>query len=211
MFSLILLFYLAGQLVAGLVMFEMMLGLSRGWALAITTAVLLGYVTLGGAHADILTDGAQGLLMVMLAAVIRALFLLGAGNGGFAALLEGLRSQDPQLLQPFHPGAAITASVWSFISLVVAHVPLGLLPHIGNKLWALRDERARTPLSGDGVHVRPDPACHHPGRGTGPRRAGGQPARRGAPVGRIPRCRRCSWKFSRCGWRRCWEWVSSPR
>ncbi|MCZ0955209.1 MAG: hypothetical protein OXJ56_21815, partial [Rhodospirillaceae bacterium] len=31
-FSLILLFYLAGQLVAGLVMFEMMLGLSKGWA-----------------------------------------------------------------------------------------------------------------------------------------------------------------------------------
>ena len=51
-FSLILLFYLAGQLVAGLVMFEMMLGLSKGWALAITTAVLLGYVTLGGAHAE---------------------------------------------------------------------------------------------------------------------------------------------------------------
>ena len=46
-FSLILLFYLASQLVAGLVMFEMMLGLSRGWALGITAAVLLGYVTLG--------------------------------------------------------------------------------------------------------------------------------------------------------------------
>ena len=143
-FSLILLFYLAGQLVAGLVMFEMMLGLSQGWALVITTAVLLGYVTLGGAHADILTDGAQGLLMTVLAAVILVLFLLGAGNGGFTALLESLRAQDPRLLQPFHPGAAITASVWSFVSLTVAHIPLGLLPHIGNKLWALRDERART-------------------------------------------------------------------
>ena len=65
-FSLILLFYLSGQLVAGLIMFEMMLGLPRVWALAITTVVLLGYVTLGGAHADILTDGAQGLLMVVL-------------------------------------------------------------------------------------------------------------------------------------------------
>ena len=143
-FSLILLFYLAGQLVAGLVVFEMMLGLSQGWALAITTAVLLGYVTLGGAHADILTDGAQGLLMVILALVIVVLFLLGAGSGGFGELLKNLESQDPQLMRPFHPGAAITASVWSFISLVIAHIPLGLLPHIGNKLWALRDERART-------------------------------------------------------------------
>ena len=143
-FSLILLFYLAGQLVAGLVMFEMMLGLSKGWALAITTAVLLGYVTLGGAHADILTDGAQGLLMVVLAIVIVVLFLLGVGSGGFTQMLENLGSQDPLLMQPLHPGAAITASTWSFVSLVIAHIPLGLLPHIGNKLWALKDERART-------------------------------------------------------------------
>ena len=142
--SLILLFYLAGQLVAGLVMFEMMLGLSEGWALAITTAVLLGYVTLGGAHADILTDCAQGLLMIVLAVVIVVLFLQGAGSGGFSDLLENLGTQDPLLLEPLHPGAAITASVWSFVSLIIAHIPLGLLPHIGNKLWALKDERARS-------------------------------------------------------------------
>ena len=142
--SLILLFYLAGQLVAGLVMFEMMLGLSKGWALTITTAVLLGYVTLGGAHADILTDGAQGLLMVILAIVIVVLFILGVGSGGFSAMLNNLGAQDPLLMQPLHPGAAITASVWSFVSLVIAHISLGLLPHIGNKLWALGDERART-------------------------------------------------------------------
>ncbi len=63
-FSLLLLFYLAGQLVAGLVMFEMMLGLSSAWALLITGGVLLIYVLLGGAHADILTDGIQGAVMV---------------------------------------------------------------------------------------------------------------------------------------------------
>lgn len=143
-FSLILLFYLAGQLVAGLVMFEMMLGLSQGWALTITTAVLLGYVTLGGAHADILTDGVQGLLMVVLAGAIGVMFLLGVGSGGLGPLLDNLRAQDPRLLQPLHPGAAITASVWAFVSLTIAHIPLGLLPHIGNKLWALKDERART-------------------------------------------------------------------
>src|SRR5690606_37081573 len=84
-FSLILLFYLASQLVSGLVMFEMMLGLSKGWALVITTVVLLGYVTLGGAHADILTDGAQGLLMVLLAIAIALIFLFGVGTDGFTS------------------------------------------------------------------------------------------------------------------------------
>jgi Na+/proline symporter len=143
-FSLILLFYLAGQLVAGLIMFEMMLGLSQATALAITTVVLLGYVTLGGAHADILTDGAQGFLMVVLAVVILIMFLLGAGNGGLSELLASLRAQDPQLVEPLHPGAAITASVWAFVSLTIAHIPLGLLPHIGNKLWAIKSERSRS-------------------------------------------------------------------
>lgn len=143
-FSLILLFYLAGQLVAGLVMFEMMLGLPKIGALAITTIILLGYITLGGAHADILTDGAQGLLMVALALAILVMFLLGVGSDGLGNLLDNLRSQDPLFVQNFHPATAITASVWAYISLAIAHIPLGLLPHIGNKLWALKDQRSQS-------------------------------------------------------------------
>ncbi len=142
-FSLILLFYLAGQLVAGLVMFEMMLGMSRFWALIITTTVLLVYVTLGGAHADILTDGAQAFLMLVLALMIIVIFLLGIGTDGLGNLIEQLRNQDPSLLDGFNRQTAITASVWSYVTLTVAHIPLGLLPHIGNKLWALDNENSR--------------------------------------------------------------------
>jgi Na+/proline symporter len=142
-FSLLLLFYLAGQLVAGLVMFEIMLGIPKVVALAITTTVLLAYVTVGGAHADILTDGAQGLLMVLLALAIIVIFLLGVGAGGLEALIENLRGQDRRLLAVFNADVPITASPWSMFALVVAHIPLGLLPHIGNKLWALKDERSR--------------------------------------------------------------------
>ena len=144
LFSLILLFYLASQLVSGLIMFEMMLGLPQIWALVITTFVLLGYVTLGGAHADILTDGAQGLLMVLLAVAVAVMFFLGVGSGSFSGLLNDLREQDPVLLATFNPANNTTASIWVAISVTVAHIPLGLLPHIGNKLWALRDESARS-------------------------------------------------------------------
>jgi Na+/proline symporter len=142
-FSLILLFYLASQLVSGLVMFEMMLGLPQIWALVITTIVLLGYVTLGGAHADILTDGVQGLLMVALAVAIGVMFFLGVGAGGFDNLIEGLRAEDPALLDTFNPAANTTASLWAAVTVTIAHIPLGLLPHIGNKLWALKDENSR--------------------------------------------------------------------
>ena len=142
--SLLLLFYLAGQLVAGLVMFEMMLGLSKAFALTITAVVLLAYVTLGGAHADILTDGAQGFLMIILAIAIGILFITGFGAGGFDNMLASLKQQDPRLLSHYNKATPITSSTWAYITVVIAHIPLGLLPHIGNKLWALKDQSLRT-------------------------------------------------------------------
>ena len=89
-----LLFYLAGQLVSGLVMFETMLGLSNAWALFITTVVLMIYVTMGGAHADILTDGVQGAMMLVLGIVVILMFLFGAGfEGGLPEVQESIDSR----------------------------------------------------------------------------------------------------------------------
>ena len=139
MFSLVLFFYLAGQLVSGLVMFEIFLGLSPFWALLITTTVLLFYVVLGGAHADILTDGVQGFMMLILAIVVIVLVLTGSGvDGGLSGLIDRLETQNSNLVQPLNPESALTHSWWSIIAVLFAHIPLGLLPHLGNKLWALK-------------------------------------------------------------------------
>ncbi|MFK7913349.1 MAG: sodium:solute symporter [Pseudomonadales bacterium] len=138
--SLVLFFYLAGQLVSGLVMFEILLGLSPGWALIITSAVLLVYVVLGGAHADILTDGIQGFMMLVLAVLIIVLFVLGYGlDGGLGSLTENLRAQDENLVTPLNPKTPLYHSWWSIFVIAFAHLPLGLLPHLGNKLWALKE------------------------------------------------------------------------
>ncbi|MCH2334212.1 MAG: sodium:solute symporter family protein [Pseudomonadales bacterium] len=138
-FSLVLFFYLAGQLVSGLVMFEIFLGLSPFWALLITTTVLLFYVVLGGAHADILTDGVQGFMMLILAIVVIVLVLTGSGvDGGLSGLIDRLETQNSNLVQPLNPESALTHSWWSIIAVLFAHIPLGLLPHLGNKLWALK-------------------------------------------------------------------------
>ena len=123
-------------------MFELMLGVSPEWALATTAVVLMTYVVLGGAHADILTDGVQGFIMVTIGAALVLMFLTGFGvEGGFSGMVDNLRSQDANLVGWLNPDSALYHSWWSILAILLAHIPLGMLPHIGNKLWALKSPR----------------------------------------------------------------------
>lgn len=106
--------------------------------------MLLIYVALGGAHADIMTDGVQGAVMVVLAAGVIVMFLTGYGViGGLPGLVEELRAQDPDLAGWLNPNDVRYHSWWAILAILLSHIPLGLLPHLGNKVWALRDARAR--------------------------------------------------------------------
>jgi sodium/proline symporter len=75
---------------------------------------------------------------------IAIMFFLGVGTGSFGNLIATLRAEDPALLGTFNPAANTTASWWAAVTVTIAHIPLGLLPHIGNKLWALKDEKSRS-------------------------------------------------------------------
>lgn len=144
LYSLLLLFYLAAQLLSGAVMFERILGLEFGVALVVTSGVLLLYIALGGAHADILTDGIQGGLMLLIAFMVIGLFFVGYGvDGGFSGMIERIKALDPDTVKVLNPKSLLVGSWWAIFCIWFAHVPLGMLPHIGNKLWALRDERDR--------------------------------------------------------------------
>jgi sodium/proline symporter len=144
LFSLSLFFYLAGQLVSGIVMFEIMLGVSPAIALGVTAAVLLIYVVMGGAHADILTDGAQGFIMVAVGVLVLFMFATGYGiEGGFTGMLEKLEAKDRNLVGWLNPSDVLYHSWWSVLAILLAHIPLGMLPHIGNKLWALKEPHQR--------------------------------------------------------------------
>ncbi len=143
-FSLVLFFYVAGQLVSGLVMFETMLGLKPMTALIITSGVLLVYVVLGGAHADILTDGIQGMMMLAVAIVVIVMFLFASGmDGGLGGLVDNLRAQDENMVGPLNRSNSLYDSWWAIAVVLFAHIPLGMLPHIGNKVWALKNDGDR--------------------------------------------------------------------
>ncbi|NKB99827.1 MAG: sodium:pantothenate symporter [Pseudomonadales bacterium] len=143
-FSLSLFFYLAGQLVSGIVMFEIMLGISPAVALGVTAAVLMIYVVMGGAHADILTDGVQGFIMVAVGLLVTGMFITGFGvDGGLDGMLDIVAGHDPDLVGWLNPNDVLYHSWWSVVAILLAHIPLGLLPHIGNKLWALKEPKQR--------------------------------------------------------------------
>ena len=130
--SLVLFFYLAGQLVSGIVMFEIMLGLDSAWALGITTLILLIYVVLGGAHADILTDGVQGFMMLLLAVLVIVLTALGWGvEGGLSGLVNNLAAQDEDLVAPTNPNTPLSILGGRYLSL-----PLRICPSACCRTWA---------------------------------------------------------------------------
>ena len=141
-FSILLLFYLAAQLLSAAVMFNEMMGMSIIPALALTSLILLVYIVLGGAHADILTDGVQGALMLVLAICVTVLFYIAYGvEGGFSGMIARLNELDPNLTKTLHPTFPLFDSWWDVFAIWVAHIPLGALPHIGNKIWALKHDR----------------------------------------------------------------------
>ena len=123
LFSLSLFFYLAGQLVSGIVMFEIMLGLSPGVALGVTATVLMVYVVLGGAHADILTDGVQGFIMVAVGVLVLVMFLMGYGiDGGLSGMLDQLRAKDEDLVMAINKDDVLYHSWWSVLAVLLAHI-----------------------------------------------------------------------------------------
>ncbi len=141
-FSMLLLFYLAAQLLAGAVMFNKMMGLDLLTALIVTALIVMFYIVAGGAHADILTDGVQGALMLLLSILVISMFVSGFGAAhGLAGVLESLRQQDPDLVATFNPTNPVLNSPWDVFAIFLMHMPLGLLPHVANKLWALKNDR----------------------------------------------------------------------
>lgn len=144
LFSLMLLFYVAGQFVAGAVVFMQLLGLAPAWSMLLTTLVLALYVGFGGSHADILSDSIQGAVMIVISLVVMIMFLTGMGvEGGMSGVLTRIETLDPKLTMTFNPEHPVAATWWAVFCIIVAHVPLGLLPHQGTRLWALKDDRSR--------------------------------------------------------------------
>ena len=82
------------------------------------------------------------MLLVAILTVVLVVFGVGI-DGGLGSVIRKIGELDPEAVGPLNYTSPLYHSWWSILSVLLAHIPLGLLPHIGNKLWALKGERDR--------------------------------------------------------------------
>ena len=86
------------------------------------------YVVLGGAHADILTDGVQGFIMVAVAVGVGLLFVTGYGlEGGFSGMLAIHPAQVATINDAFLPSEAEVERAERIVALFAANPDAGAL------------------------------------------------------------------------------------
>ncbi|HLS07710.1 sodium:solute symporter family protein [Lentibacillus sp.] len=139
--SILLIFYVVSQFVAAATMFQTIMGIDYKAGLILTGVVLAIYVFMGGSHSDIMTDAVQGFLMLIISLTVVGVFVFSVGvDGGFGDMLNTIKERNPQggFDSLFLPGNITYGSFWLVALLFVAHIPFGILPHLGNKFMAVK-------------------------------------------------------------------------
>jgi sodium/pantothenate symporter len=141
-------YYIIGQNVGLATIFETVIGIPYIWGVVIGVVITIIYVGWGGAFAQLITDGIQGILMAISAVLILVslLWTIGGGWNVFGELHDQLASIDPNLVSPlsnggpFYSGFAILTIQWLLFSFV-------LLPHLMNKVLTLDNEKQLRPFT----------------------------------------------------------------
>jgi SSS family solute:Na+ symporter/sodium/pantothenate symporter len=145
MFACISLLYLCFVvlIVGGLsIVMQQTLGLTNVESLILIITFVFGYVFIGGAYAHAYTNTLQGIIMVVIAAII-----VGSGlhffSGGISGPLDQLAAVDPNLAAPINPASSLFNSFFSvYVSGFVIGFAIVCQPHIMTKALFVKDARA---------------------------------------------------------------------
>ncbi len=139
--SLLLITFLILIVVGLTLVLSSVLGLPEWAAMAITIAVPLVYIMLGGASAHTLTSTVQAAVMLIV-----AVLLIGSGiayfSDGLGGFLDRLAAIDPLLAAPVNPKSPLFRSAFEvFVANFVIGLAVVTQPHIISKALYLRTER----------------------------------------------------------------------
>lgn len=141
-------YYIVGQNVGLATIFETVLGIPYFWGIIIGVAITILYIGLGGAFAQIITDGIQGILMAITSIflVVSFFWTIGGGWNVFGVLTDRLNAIDPNLTAaiadsgPYNSALAIMAVQFLLFSFV-------LMPHLLNKVLSIEKEEDLAPFT----------------------------------------------------------------
>ncbi|MBY7144340.1 sodium:solute symporter family protein [Virgibacillus sp. NKC19-3] len=132
-------YYIVAQNVGLATMFETIIGIPYTWGVLIGVTITIVYVSLGGAFAQLITDGIQGTIMSVISVLlfISLIWSIGGGWNVLANLQTQMGTIDRSMLAltsqdgPFHSAFAILSIQWLLFS-------FALLPHLMNKVLTVK-------------------------------------------------------------------------
>ena len=135
-------FYIAGQTVGMAIIFESVLGLPYLWGAILGTVIVLVYIGMGGAYADIVTDAIQGIIMMFFGILIlfSLVWTIGGGFGFLGKLHAELNAISPLLTGHLNPKNGMFGDMFGLIGIEFLLIGFVLLPQLINKVLALKDE-----------------------------------------------------------------------
>lgn len=141
-------YYIVGQNVGLATIFETVIGIPYEWGVVIGVTITIVYIGLGGAYAQIITDGIQGIFMATASVLIliSLLWTIGGGFNVFGVLTEKLAEIDPNLISavgaegPYNSVLAIMAVQFLLFSFI-------LMPHLLNKVLSIETEEELAPFT----------------------------------------------------------------
>lgn len=134
------LFLIAGQFVASATILETLFGLDYRIGVVISAVLMLAYITIGGAHADFMTNTVQAIIMCIVSLCCLGLFAkFVMGYGGLDAFAERLANINPELSPAsiFNSSSGQYSGWFPVTMIFFSHFAYMFLPHFGIKMAGL--------------------------------------------------------------------------
>ena len=136
-------FYIAAQFSAGARIFESMLNIPYSVGLLLIAAIVIIYVFAGGSYADVYTDAAQAVVMVLAGVIVfvSGIWIFGNGsiNAAFTHITENLASQDANLVKVINPESGNYYSFTAILGIFIIQFAFSSQPQLFNKVLSLKN------------------------------------------------------------------------
>lgn len=142
--SLFNLFYIAAQFAAGAWIFNTLLGFPYEAGVLFIAVIVVAYVFGGGSFADIYTDAAQAILMMVMGVLvfISAIWMFDGGiTGALISISDTMAAKNPNLVSIINPESIVFYSVPAIVGAFIIQFAFSSQPQLFNKVLALKDPK----------------------------------------------------------------------